>query len=145
MTVSILAQGDVPDQLVAPAAVAEYPVGLGDDDVAFEVVEGLAAAPLALGDQLGVEGLSERLRDGGREPVPEQLVLADYGGVGLVPVAVPGDDGGVLVDAVRAPVSVVASVLVEHLVSPSHGVVSCSEWPMGGFPLWEAVCGRSPS
>ena len=83
-----LAEGDVPDQLVAPPSISEDAVGLLDDEVAFEVVVELAGAPLALGDQLGVERLSERLGDGGREPVPEQLVLADDCGVGLVPVAV---------------------------------------------------------
>ena len=111
-----LAQRHVAGQLVAPPSVAEDAVGLLDDDVAFEVVVAAPGAALALGAQRRVEGLSERLADGGREPVPEQVVLADDRGVGLVPVAVDRDE------AVARPVAVVpvvVAVLVEHFVSPS--------------------------
>ena len=66
------AQRHVTGQLVAPTTESEDAVGLLDDDVAFEVVVAAPGAALALGGQRGVEGLSERLSDGGREPVPEQ-------------------------------------------------------------------------
>ena len=104
-----LAQRHVPNQLIAPPAVAEDAVCLVNDGVAFEVVEDPASAPLALGDQRGVDGLPQGVGDCGRQPVPEQLVPVDDGGVVVRPVAVPGDYGGVLVDAV------VASVPVHHV------------------------------
>ena len=58
-----------------------------------------------------VEGLPQGVGDGGRQPVPEQLVLADDCGVGLVPVAVDGDEAF----ARPVAVSVVASVPVDHV------------------------------
>ena len=94
------------NQLMAPPAVAEDAVGLVNDGVAFEVVEDPASAPPALGDQRGVDGLPQGVGDCGRQPVPEQLVPVDDGRVVVRPVAVPGDYGGVLVDAVVASVPV---------------------------------------
>ncbi len=49
------------------------------------------------------------------------------------------------VQVIALPFPLLLPFLLNMVVSPSRGVVSCSEWSMGGFPLWEAVCGRSPS
>ena len=87
--------------------------------MALDVREGTPGASLALRDEGGVEGLPQRAGDGGRKPVPEEIVLADYRGFRPVPVAIdPVSSTGRAVDEVVAcPVAVVSVVVV---ISVSH-------------------------
>ena len=50
-----LPRGDLADEVVAPAAVAEQAVGLRDGDAAGEIGEGVPGAAFALGDETGVQ------------------------------------------------------------------------------------------
>ena len=60
-------RGDLAHEVVAPAAVAEQAVGLLDGDPPGEIGEGVPGAALALGDEAGVQGCVQLLRDGGGE------------------------------------------------------------------------------
>ena len=62
-----LPRGDLADEVVAPAAVAEQAVGLRDGDPPGEIGEGVPGAAFALGDETGVQGGVQLLRDGGGE------------------------------------------------------------------------------
>ena len=66
--------------------MTEDAVRLVDDGVAFKVVEDPAATSPALGDQLGVEGLSERLRDAGESPSQSSSCSPTMTASGLCPL-----------------------------------------------------------
>ena len=64
-----LPRGDLADEVVAPAAVAEQAVGLGDGDPPGEIGEGVPGAALRWATRLGSRGASSCCMTAGARPV----------------------------------------------------------------------------
>jgi len=58
---------NLPDDLAAPAAETEQPVGLVDGAVALDVGDHAAMRPFAPRDELGIERLAQQCHDVGRQ------------------------------------------------------------------------------
>ena len=88
-----LAEGDVTNELVAPATEPENAVGLVDGGAPLEVGEGASAPALAVGDESLVEGLAQLLPStAGGSPSQRRSCSSRATGLGMGAVAAP-DDG----------------------------------------------------